>query len=186
MKSSTKRALSLLATAILLIAALVVYAAMIRPAYGEIVELRGALFARRALFAEQEAAINKVLSLIEQYQGAGRLQDVVSLSLPETEALSGVFGQLNAMAKANNIGIEVFGVQRLPIRPSGNDLIRGLGTLRLSVRAVGSYESFKGFLNNIETNIRVMDMAGFKIEPAGLSTQNVFIHNLTIDTYYQS
>ena len=58
MKPSTKRALSLLGTAAVFVAALLVYALLLRPAYREVNVARGELGARAQIFAEKSDARN--------------------------------------------------------------------------------------------------------------------------------
>lgn len=187
MKPTAKRAFSLLFSAILLIAALVVYALLIKPEYNEIVKLRAQLKGQKDLFLEKQQAIAKVESLIKQYQGAGRLQDTISMSLPGREDLASVFNQLQALAVFNGLAIEVFNVQPLPVKPAKKgSLVKGLGSLRLSLRLAGPYQSFRGFLQGLETNIRVMDVVNLKLEPAGTPQQNILVYNLVVDTYYQA
>jgi len=184
MKASVKRTISLLLSILFIILALVIYAFLVRPVYDEILVLRGTFRGKQKLFSEQEAAIQKVNDLVQRYQGTARLQDVINMSLPVSENLSLVFGQLYAIARKNNVNIEVFGVQPLAIRPSRDkSLVKGLGTLRLSLRLTGSYDSLKDFVGDLETNIRVMDVSSLKIDQTAVS--NVLVYNLIIDTYYQ-
>lgn len=178
MKSSAKRALSLLVSIVFFVVALVIYALLISPAYEEIVRLRGVLFGKRELIQEQRGAIDKVNSLIQKYQGTSNLQEVVNLSLPNNEELSSVFGQLYAIARFSGVSIEVFGVQPLALKPTkSSSLIKSLGTLRINLRLLGSYDSLKGFVRGLETNIRVMDLISIKKEGD--------THNLVVDAYYQ-
>ncbi len=183
MRPAAKRAFSLLLSIILLVAALFIYGLFIQPEYSELSVLRGRLSGQKNLFLNKQEAITKVESLIKQYQGAGRLQDTISMSLPGGEDLASVFNQLQGIAAFNGLIIEVFNVQSLPIKPARErSLVRGLGSLRLSLRLTGPYESFRGFLRGLETNIRLMDVVSLKIEPI----DKVLVYNLVVDTYYQT
>lgn len=184
-KASTKRAFSLLVSAACIIGSLIVYGAGIKPAYQEANILRGTMLAKQNLFEEKKEAVNAVESLIKAYQGAGRLQDSISLSLPHSEEISSVFNQLQAIAAANGLTVQVFNVQALPLKqPLENALVRPLGVVRLSLRLAGSYESFKNAIADLETNIRVMDIVNIKIEPT-VREQNIFAYAVIADTYYQ-
>lgn len=186
MRASTKRAFSLLVSAGFLIGAMVLYGAFIKPAYDNATMLRGTMFAKQQLFDEKKQAVDKVSALVAQYQGAGRLQDVILLSLPSREDVSSVFNQLQAIALLNDMGINVFNVQLLPLKPASDDsLVEPVGTVRVSLRLTGSYESFKDFIRGLETNIRVMDVVSIKIEPAGAPGRNFFSYTVVADTYYQ-
>ena len=198
MKSSAKRAISLLVSAFLLVGALIVYAAWVRPAYDTVTALRGSLIAQQNFFDEKKKAVDKVGTLIMQYKGAGSLEDMISLSLPQSEEVSSVFNQLQAIAGTNGMTVEVFNVQPLSMR-SGSDeiaaakgkskdaipLVRSVGTLRLSLRLTGPYAAFKEFVRGLETNIRVMDVVSMKVEPVGAKGADMFAYTLVADTYYQ-
>lgn len=176
--------MSLLAGSGILIASLAGYATYLRPAYDEVSALRGTLIAKQNLFEEKKQAVDKVESLIKQYQGAGRLQDVVSMSLPQSEEVSSVFNQLQAIAGTNGLSVQVFNVQPLSTKPSEKSLVKPLGTLRLSLRLAGNYNAFKEFVRGLETNIRAMDVVSIKVESAGKG--DFFMYTVVADTYYQA
>ncbi len=185
MKPSSKRAMSLFISAVLLVGASVVYATFVRPTYAEVTTLRGELIAKQKTFEEKQAAVGKVESLIRQYQGAGKLEDVISMSLPQDAEVSSVFNQLQAIAGTNGLSVQVFNVEQLPLREMAEkSLVRPVGTLRLSLRLTGGYEPFKGFVRGLETNIRVMDASSVKVESLGKGDAYAF--TLTVDTYYQA
>lgn len=187
MKASTKRILSLLGIAVLLVAALAVYANLVRPEYRTVAELRGALSAKTRLLEDQGKVIAQVQDLLAQYQGVAQLQDTISLALPAEESVSSVFQQINAVAKANGQSIQALGLTALAIKPAASEVpwSKGLGTLRINFRLLGSYAGFKNFLRALETNIRVMDLFSLKMERAGRANQDLFFYNLVVDTYYQ-
>ena len=172
MKNSLQRTISLLGSLGLLVAAMVIYSSLIRPEYIQVNELRGILSAKTDLLFKQQSIIFQVEELLSQYQNSARIQETVSLSLPLKEETSSIFGQLQALAQANSLSIEVFGVQNLPVTKNN------LGALSVSLKVVGSYENFKNFLRGVETNIRVMDLSSLKIERAS--------YNVVLNTYYQT
>mgnify|MGYP001611501044 CR=1 FL=1 len=184
LRPSGKRAMSIFFGAGLLVASLSVYAAYLRPAYNEVTILRGTLIGKQNLFEEKKQAVDKVEALIKQYQGAEKLQDVISLSLPVSEEVSSVFNQLQAIASANGLVVQVFNVQPLSTKPSDAPLVRPLGTLRLSLRLAGNYAAFKEFIRGLETNIRAMDVVSIKVESAGKG--DYFAYTVVADTYYQA
>ena len=184
LKPSGKRALSLFVGTALLVASLAAYAAYLRPAYAEVTELRGTLIAKQNLFENKKQAVDKVESLIKQYQGAGRLEDVIAMSLPQSEEVSSVFNQLQAIAGTNGLAVQVFNVQPLATKPSDKTLVKPLGTRRWSLRLAGSYSAFKEFVRGMETNIRAMDIVSMKVESAGKG--DYFAYTVVADTYYQA
>ncbi len=168
----------------LLVASLAGYAAYLKPAYEDVSKLRGTLIAKQDLFEEKKQAVGKVEGLIKQYQGADRLQDVVSMSLPASEEVSSVFNQLQAIAGSNGLTVQVFNVQPLSTKPSGASLVKPLGTLRLSLRLAGNYAAFKEFVKGLETNVRAMDIVSVKVESSGKG--DYFAYTVVADTYYQA
>lgn len=186
MKSTTKRAVSLLASVAVLVAALAIYGLFIKPAYNEIISLRGALDSKDRFLREQNLAFGKVNDLIVQYQSASQLQDAVSLSFPLKEDLASIFNGLRVLAAVNNLTVEIFGVKPLAFQElMAAPLVKRVGPLQLSLRVTGSYDGFKNFLKNIETNVRIMDIQNVSVERLGGPAANFFGYNLIINTYYQ-
>lgn len=184
-KTSAQRALSLLISAALIIGSFVAYGVFIKPAYQEANVLRGTMYAKQHLFEQQKEAVSAVESLIKAYQGAGRLQDIIALSLPSEQEVSSLFNQLQTIAAANGLEVQVFNVQVLPLKSSpDNSLVRPRGTVRVSLRMTGAYESFKNVVAGLETNIRMMDIVSIKIEPVSRGS-NTLAYTVVADTYYQ-
>ena len=67
MRASTKRILSIMISASLLIAVMIIYVKLIQPAYSDIQNLRGEIQARNNLLEEQNHAVNQVQNLISQH-----------------------------------------------------------------------------------------------------------------------
>jgi Tfp pilus assembly protein PilO len=188
MKASTKRALSLMASAGLIIVALAVYAMLIRPEYRIVQDLRGELASKSELLAHQQSAVTQVQNLIAQYQSVAKLGDTLSLALPEKESVSLIMAQLNTISQSSGLSIQSVELNYLPISPSASKLsfVRNIGALRLDLKLFGSYAALKQFLQIMETNIRIMDTKTLKIETAAKAGQDYFTYHLTVDTYYQS
>ena len=166
--------------------AVIVHVLFVRPVYNEVVELRSTFKAKSEFYQDQGQAIIRVNDLIAQYQGAGQLQQTVSMSFPISEDLSAIFNQLRTLAEVNGLSIKIFGVKPLALQPlSSRSLVKNVGTLQLSLKVLGSYENFKGFLRGVETNIRVMDTQQITIEQVGKPGSNFYSYTLLINTYYQ-
>lgn len=187
MRASTKRALSLLTSAALLIASLFIYTTFIQPEYDNVILLRGTLAAKSALLDEQQKSTTQAKNLIAQYQSVAKASESLSLALPNGEAVSSLMLQLNALSQLNGVGMQSVGISYLPIKPSLTKLsfATGLGTLQIDLRLSGSYGAFKQFLQALEKNIRIMNVKSFGIQSAGKPEQDIFIFNLVVDAYYQ-
>ncbi len=189
MKSSTRRAISLLGTAGLLIAALAVYSLLLRPAYAEVNQLRGKYSANANAFNEQRKVIDKVRKLIAQYQGTTKIQDTIALTLPNDESVASLVAQLRAIASASGLVIQSINIQNAgalkPIAPASEKGVRAVGAVQAAVAMVGAYDAFKTFIGGIESNIRLMDVAEWRAEPAAKGNSNILSYTMTINAYYQ-
>lgn len=189
MKASTKRALSLLLSAGLLVGALAVYAGLIRGEYARIQELRGILAAKTRIFEEEKRDIDQVKLLIDRSQGSSaKLEESLSQSLPQEEMVSSVLAQINAVTQSNGLALQGFGVSYLPIAPSPikRSFAKNIGTLRLDLKLAGQYLSAKNFLTDLEKNIRVMDVRELKMESVTKTGTDLLNYSLVVDTYYQA
>ncbi len=187
MRGSTKRVISVAIAMFLFIGALLVYASFIKPAYVNIKEMRAELAAQETIKNQLKLAVEQIQRLLAEYQDVGLLQETTSAILPTGQALPQAMAQLTGLAENNALIAQSFTSQPLVIRPSADSqLIQGLGVLRFNAYLVGSYESFKSFLRQLETNIRLMDLVDLKMSPIGSSENNIFSYIITVDTYYQS
>ncbi|MBI2075250.1 MAG: hypothetical protein HYZ07_02425 [Candidatus Harrisonbacteria bacterium] len=187
MKASTKRIISLFGTAAAFIAALLTYAFFLRPLYDSVNVMRGELAAKSQLYDAQQRIMAKVNDLLAQYQGKAKIQDTISTTLPFEPAASFVVAQLQAIASGNGVAMEELNTQLLPLdQPVVNiDGLKGIGRMRASAKLIGDYAGLKGFLQGVETNLRLMDLVEAKVEtipknPAAL------VFSVLIDAYYQA
>ena len=186
MKPSTQRAVSVILAAALVVGGFLIFAVLVNPAYQDIQQLRGELAAKSQLFQTQSEQFTQVQNLIAQFQGVTRLQESLSLALPQKEEVAEVVNQINFLAQASGVFINSAGLNIQPLKKEIRPvLVKGLGTARLSLKLVGSYAAFKSFLQNLETNIRLMDLADLKITLAGKPNEDSHFYALTVDTYYQ-
>ncbi len=194
MSASTKRALSLILSAGLVVASLFIYATLISPEYAEVKNLRGEFFSKSDLLNSQKTSIDQVRKLIAQYQGVAKLGESLSLALPEDESVSSIMSQINAISQASGLTIQSVGINYLPAKQATVKLTsaKGIGSLKLDLKLAGSYSALKNFLQSLETNIRIMDMQSLKIESvqsiaqSKAGTQDLFNFTLSVNTYYQA
>ncbi len=189
MKASSKRILSILIAILILVASLFVYSSFIKPAYSEIKDLRSEVASRLNLIAENESSLEQIQKLLGEYQNVAQLKETISLIFPTEQDLPQVVNQITSLANINKLTIDQLAAGQLAIKPSTHSTsIKGKGTLRFSFHLNGSYENFKSFLQNLETNMSLMDLVNLKIEPSAKTKagENNFSYNMTIDRYYQS
>lgn len=189
MRASTKRILSIMVSALLLIAAIFVYVKLIKPVYADIQKLRGEIQARNNLLKEQTHAVSQIQNLISQLQDQNitKFQEQISLVLPITESAPQALNQYQAIAQASGLGIQSVGLNYLAIKTIVSDtaLTKGIGTIRFKLKLLGSYEAMKAFSQAIETNVRLTDVVNSKISRTGQIGQNLYLNEIVVDSYYQ-
>lgn len=188
MKASSKRILSILTAILMIIASLFVYSSLIRPVYSEIKNLRAEVAGRLDLINRNKASIEQVQKLLSEYQSISQAQEITSLVLPSEQNISRAVNQVVGLADLNGLFIELLAVQQLAIKPSAQpNLVKGVGVLRFNLRLAGSYENFKSFIKNLETNVNLMDLVNLKIEAATKTRAgDSFSYTMVIDSYYQA
>lgn len=184
MKGSTKRAFSILIATLFFIAALGVYAYLIKPAYQDINEKRGELYTKTSQLSDYKNTVTQMQKLLAAYDNLAQAQDSVSLMLPVSPSIPQAIYQISSLASGNGLSFQSASVKELAIAPTVG-LVKGKGTLRFNVKLNGTYESLRSFLGNLETNVRVFNVNSIKIEKFG-TLANTFNFNLEIDSYYQA
>jgi len=186
MKPSVQRMLGFLGVLVLLVAAIIVYVSFIRPEYERINELRGEFATKTRFFEEQ----SKIIQNIQDYLTAKEVdiqkaQEPVSLALPTEIAASSLFYQLSELSRVNSLLLQSFGLNVLAIKPvPAGALIKGVGTAQIDLQLSGGYSSFKDFIAQLETNIRLTDLKNLTIKET--AAKNVYDFILKVNTYYQT
>ena len=189
MRASSKRILSILISILLIIGSFIIYNSLIQPAYSEIANQRAEVATRLDLINKHEDSIKQVQNLLSQYQDTAQIQEVASLILPSEQNFPQAVNQITGLANLNKLSIELLAAQQLAIRPSAQPrLVKGIGVLRFNLQLTGAYENLKSFIQNLETNMNLMDLASVRIEPSmkGKLGENKFSYTIMVDTYYQA
>jgi len=185
MKSSTYRLLSILGSLAFLIGAVLVYTNLVQPAYSDVQNLRGKKTALQDTIVQDEQAVATVNNLVGQYQSLSQLRDSLSNILPTEERVPEAVYQLQGIASVRQMEIQSLSLQYLPMQATQpGSLTKPMGTLSVNLRVAGTYQNFKLFLSDLETNIRLMDVSSIRIEggniPGGKLTYTV-----VVNAYYQ-
>lgn len=185
MKASTKRIGSLLVSLILILSALFIFIRLVKPQYEAAQKLSAELSVKTKIYNDESQAIAQVQNLILQSKNASR--EILSLALPSKEKVADIMNQLQAITQGSDMSMQSFSLDYLPVRSdkSQSSFIKNIGTLRLRVGLIGSYEALKKTVESLETNVRVMDVQLIKSGSVGKSP-NLFLYDLTVDTYYQT
>jgi len=184
MSASTKRIILILCSFLLIIGALVVLFRFVFPAYKEIQNLRGKLFAEKRVLSEQKNALQQIQKLSREYKGIRKIEKELSLILPLEPNLPECLNQYHEIAKGSGVEIQSLSLNKLGIEKPASTLTKGLGKIRFKLKILGFYNNVKKFIETLETNARISDIYSFKIEPTTIKG-NLYSLNLEVDNYYQ-
>ena len=188
MKDSSKRLLGLLGSLALLIASFFILVSFIRPEYAGINLLRGDLASKQDTYESQKKITKAVTDLLDKHESVSGLRDVISRVIPNTEDYATLVNQLSSLARMSGILLESIQLHNTPVKSSaastpGTTPLPTLKLLQVNLRLVGPYESFKSFLDKVETNIRVMDPTNIVVTPSG--SGSTYAYDVVVNTYYQ-
>lgn len=195
MKQSTKRLFSSFLALIFLILAFVVFFEFVEPAYTAALQAKGEELAREAFINNQQDSIKKVKNLIADYGEKGGAQEVLSNALPLTPDVAGAIAQINGIAAANGLITQSFSISVAADRNVSNisdsgskaaKLVNPTGVITIQFRLTGTYEDFKNFVKELETNVRILDVRNLSFQGAAKANQNMYNFDLIVVTYYQN
>ncbi len=191
MKQSAKRLFSSFLALLFVVAAFIIFFNMVQPAYQEVADLKGKDASLNGLLDEQQHVVGEIQKLISVYESSQTVRDVVSVALPMRPDQATALSHLNWIAQANGLSAQSF-VVSIPIqvlseaaRRQGSSLVQPVFPISFQIKMVGTYPDFKNFLSNLETNVRVFDVAAVSIQPATSGKGNLFAYDLTATAYYQ-
>ncbi|MCX6703029.1 MAG: type 4a pilus biogenesis protein PilO [Candidatus Wolfebacteria bacterium] len=189
MKASARRILSMLISMMFITASFLVLTYMIQPAYNNITDTRSQITSKTELRDSYKNSLDQVAKLKKDYQNILQSQQSISSILPEKEDIAQSVNQVVGLAKANSLKAEVLSLDRLAVRPSvQKNFARGIGTTRINFKISGAYENFRPFIEQIETNLNLMDVNNLKLDPvvSAKTGDYNFTYTLVIDNYYQA
>ncbi len=184
-KESNKRMLSLLFAFLLLLVSLYVFSSYVRPAFEDVKALRDQLLSKQDYLAAQTEAKATIDKLFAEFEKSAGVMDVLSTALPQGKNLSQSVFQIQALTGLNNLQLKSLSVELTPSNAaSKKTLVKTVGKMRISVKLTGDYNGFKNFLQALEANVKLMDVAEMDISPAAKES-GPMSYSLKVDTYYQ-
>lgn len=151
----------------------------ILPEYNQISELGVAINERQALYNSRSAIVQRIQSLNNDYQQ--RSADVARISsvLPSKKSLAEIISALD------NIALQS-GLQLVSVSAVGKEDNQGntYATLPLNITADGSYQGLVSFLQSVEKNLRIVDVASINASSASAENPGLLNLLLTGNTYY--
>ncbi|MEY4731545.1 MAG: hypothetical protein RL681_491 [Candidatus Parcubacteria bacterium] len=197
MKQSTKRLASAFFGVLLFAGAFWVYLQFIRPAYENLIRLKGELVSRQELAAEEQSVVDRVKELIATYDSSAEAQEVLAAAFPLEPNIADAMEQLNGLLLTSALAPQSFSIslagadQKISAsltakRSASSTLsIASIGTVSFKIRTVGTYEDVKRFLHDLETNRRIMDVTNASLRPAQQASQDLYVLEFTVAAYYQ-
>lgn len=184
MRSSLKRTISLLGLVALVFGSVAVYTGLVKPAYAEIVSLRAERDAEVRIRDEVRRLTEIVKDLRSQYQSQTAFKATLDERFPSREDVPAILNQLQGLARLNSVALGSVSFRYGSTDPSSDSLVRPLGTIRISMKVDGGYEAFKSFLADLETNVRIMDLATLRV--SSTERTGFYTFDLMVDTYFQT
>lgn len=188
MRASTQRISSMFLALLFIVGAVMTYSLLIKPTYALISEKRAELASKEQLRTAQESYTAEIRELLNKTQESSELQRTLSLALPLDPNVPRGVHHLFGLAAMNQLAGPSLSSRVVPTRASPSATLRGIGVLQYSLDLYGSYEGLKGFLQGVESNVRVMHVKSLKmtrVDPTN-PLQNNFKYSMIIDAYYQA
>ncbi len=193
MKTSSKRILSILFSALFLMATLVIYGNLIQPEVSASSEKQSVVASKQNLFDNQKAVVSQVSKLVAQLQNAVQLQQTLSLVIPVGEGVTNVLNQWEGIAEANQVTIQSLNVKPpAALLGTKQPLVKRLGNFDIEASVSGTYEQLKQFLRGLESSTRITNVTNFDFKPffsnvAGSQSSSVGTYTLQISAtaFYQ-
>jgi Tfp pilus assembly protein PilO len=185
MRVSTKRIVSILIAAVLVIGALTVYGSAIAPTVRDITTKRGQVLGRSQTLENQSQVVRDVQGLIAEFKNAAALERTVNLAVPNKEETISGLRQVEAAARASGVFVTSLDFEIAPPRAAQLSFLKKLGVLTVRVGATGSYANLKAFLRLLETSVRIANVqdVAFKSASAAQGQESVAV---TLEMYYQT
>lgn len=117
--------------------------------------LRQALAERETLVQERQASLNNIANELERYRSELSGADATKFSAMVTEHrdTAGLISAIDAIATGN--GVSLTGIEAADPRQAKDAATR---TVLLTMELSGSYRAFKGFLSQLETSARLLNV----------------------------
>lgn len=201
MKQSSKRLISVFLAFAFVVAAFILFFDLVQPTYSDMQALRSQQLGQEDYLKNQTLLVKQVQTILNTYQNEAQGAANVGLAMPSGQDIAGALTQIQGIAAASGVTIGSIAVTsptiqvRTPGAAATSSLMKPLGSFTFKLAVTGSYESFKNFLSEIETNIRIFDVKDVTLAPTAAgataggkvaSPSDQFNYAVTVATYYQT
>lgn len=164
----------LMGAGILAIAGLLAFA-WAYPTYKKIAAAKEAIVIREQVLAERTQIIENVEALSKEYERRSNEVSKFSQVLPGKKNLAELIASVEAMATRSGVVVSEFKISDAKAA-EGEPVTK----IEISFKIDASYEALIGFLNNIEKNIRILDINTIDIgSKEGINILNISLKGNT-------
>jgi len=193
MRQTNKRFISSLFSLLLIISSFVVLFYLIMPAYDKIDKKRAEKASQEVFLENQKKVVGQVEAMVAAYRGQDNLQSVISAVLPDNPDVAGVIASVQGLIDASKLRSQSYSItvnqpqaQNLALAAENkNSLVKMVGSVTVQFKLTGTYEDFKSFLKDLETNIRIMDLRTLAVSQA-VKGQDIYLFDLSVTAYFQA
>ncbi|OHB22732.1 MAG: hypothetical protein A2939_03930 [Parcubacteria group bacterium RIFCSPLOWO2_01_FULL_48_18] len=176
-----------------MIAALTLFLLMVKPLYGDMLMLRGKFGLKISERNDKQNVLKQIRDLLNKYEGFTPLQEKIALALPLEADVPTVAALLSVVSERNNVALESISFEPPTVgQPPKPDITYGYAAMRVSLELAGLYENLRALIEDIASNIRLMDVHDVKIEGGSdnargrTNNQTILRANIELDVYYQA
>ncbi len=196
MKQTSKRFASMMLALGFIVASFIIFFDLIQPTYRDLTTLKGKQLSDENFLSSEKNIVAQVKKLVSQYESDTQMQTSLAQAMPSGPDVAGALAQVYGIAQNNSVTIQSMTFSA-PVTSAPTSLsprqqiLKPAGTFAIQITATGSYEAFKNFLSQLETNIRIFDVSALSLQPAAsgaanlASTVDLFNYSVTVNTYYQ-
>jgi len=184
-----------------LVLSVVLILVFVKPLWGSVRVLRTEMAKQEQRVESVEELLVKAQELEQKYQDMGGDVDKISLALPKEKDLPYLITQFETLASNNGLLLESVNFQGVEKEESVKKRERKSSEQKgiagdfshtpIKLTLSGSYEGLKGYLESLESNVRLMDVGAIsfdkeeKGEESSLIGFDIFDFSLDIVVYYQ-
>jgi len=176
MTETTKQNFSILSITLLIAATIFLLIRFINPSFDRMKGLASKIKETEEKIILLNEYKAKSESLIQSYLNLGDQIDDINLALPDNPQTAQVLAFLDVISK--NTGILL---TTLTFQENTKD---GENYLEIKTSFSATYENFKKWLDQVEKELRVMDLTKVNIKSVGQQKSQILEYNLTLQTYF--
>ena len=169
---------------------------LIFPNYKKMEDINNKMISSGKTLEEEQEILNNLKEMREEYQQVKDDMEKINMVLPQGEEIPELLVQLEAMVldaglfcesiKPISTEEEVASITESQDQEGAKETV-SYRPLDISVELTGNYKSFKRYLDNLEKNIRILNITSITIVKPDFEEggENLFDFALELKTYYQ-